>query len=328
MKILVTAGSTQMPIDKVRCITNIFKGRTGTNIAWEAAKKHQVTLIGNSSSQDMINTLQEKEGCRNIIIHKYKTFDHLERLMEREITTGEYDVVIHSAAVSDYKVGIATYEWDDFEWWASCASSVEVDKEGKIPSGKYLLMGLIPTKKLIDQIRNPWGFKGKLVKFKLQVGISDEELLEIAKRSRATSDADYIVANCLEWSQEKAYIIDQYDVVNGTSREDLPRFLLEKLENQPKIVSKKAIDINPYFHSVYCTLDGVEKPFCNDIVARRWNDNGKITFMLETHNFLTDIDPEDEIRIVEEKPGQYYIDKEEEEIEEFLSNRPKSTTPA
>ena len=32
MKILVTAGNTQVPIDRVRCITNIFSGRTGTRI--------------------------------------------------------------------------------------------------------------------------------------------------------------------------------------------------------------------------------------------------------------------------------------------------------
>ncbi|MFO0803298.1 MAG: phosphopantothenoylcysteine decarboxylase [Gemmataceae bacterium] len=29
MKVLVTAGNTQSPLDRVRCITNIFSGRTG-----------------------------------------------------------------------------------------------------------------------------------------------------------------------------------------------------------------------------------------------------------------------------------------------------------
>jgi phosphopantothenate-cysteine ligase/phosphopantothenoylcysteine decarboxylase/phosphopantothenate--cysteine ligase len=46
MKILVTAGNTQAPIDQVRCITNIFTGRTGTRIALEARERgHDVCLL-------------------------------------------------------------------------------------------------------------------------------------------------------------------------------------------------------------------------------------------------------------------------------------------
>ena len=50
MKVLVTAGATMSPIDKVRAITNIFKGRTGTAIAKYFAKsrRHDVTLITSS----------------------------------------------------------------------------------------------------------------------------------------------------------------------------------------------------------------------------------------------------------------------------------------
>jgi len=39
-------GNTQVPIDRVRCLTNIFTGRTGAAIGWEAcARGHRVTLI-------------------------------------------------------------------------------------------------------------------------------------------------------------------------------------------------------------------------------------------------------------------------------------------
>ena len=45
-KILITAGPTWIPIDKVRVITNIFKGRLGIIIAKEAIKrKAKVTLL-------------------------------------------------------------------------------------------------------------------------------------------------------------------------------------------------------------------------------------------------------------------------------------------
>src|SRR5438128_554561 len=36
MRILVTAGNTLVPIDRVRCLTNVFTGRTGARIALHA----------------------------------------------------------------------------------------------------------------------------------------------------------------------------------------------------------------------------------------------------------------------------------------------------
>ena len=63
MNILVTAGNTQTPLDRVRCITNIFSGRTGARIAAEAAARgHRVTLLtshpevleGEPSSRDLV----------------------------------------------------------------------------------------------------------------------------------------------------------------------------------------------------------------------------------------------------------------------------------
>src|SRR5438034_5962598 len=46
MRILVTAGNTLVPIDRVRCITNIFTGRTGARIALHAQERgHDVTLL-------------------------------------------------------------------------------------------------------------------------------------------------------------------------------------------------------------------------------------------------------------------------------------------
>ena len=83
---------------------------------------------------------------------------------------------------------------------------VKVNSGSKIGSDhNELFLKLVPTAKIIDKIRDPWGFEGTLVKFKLQVGMSDQELLRIAGESREHSLADYIVANCLEWCAERAY---------------------------------------------------------------------------------------------------------------------------
>ena len=241
MKILVTAGSTQVPIDKVRAITNIFHGRTGTEIAryfFDATTKkegedpefcHEVTLITSSPNLFLgAEGLDEVEGApgtyrcilgRKVRVLKFKTFDDLAALMEKEIRTGGYDVVIHSAAVSDYEVA-GVFERGADERLA------EVDSSAKI-SSKYpeLFLRMVPTFKIVDKIRREWGFKGKLVKFKLEVGKTDEELIEIAKRSCAASDTDLIVANCLEWARERAYIIDRNCRVENVTRD----LLAEKL---------------------------------------------------------------------------------------------------
>ena len=222
MRVLVTAGSTQTPIDQVRCISNIFKGKTGGSIAQYFAKHGTITTL--LTSADSETWYRGMEGDHNapfrdrLSVNQYQTFDELAKLMELEITTVKYDVIVHSAAVSDFQVGKVL------------SDAGNVDKSAKISSShQKLYLELTPTIKLIDQIRKPWGFTGKLVKFKLQVGISDLELLAIARKSRQDSRADIIVANCLEWSRERAYIIDAQDQVKSVTRQELPAVLYEML---------------------------------------------------------------------------------------------------
>lgn len=50
------------------------------------------------------------------------------------------------------------------------------------------------------------GFAGKLVKFKLEVGVSETELEDIAERSRSHSRADLMCANTLEGMHDWALI--------------------------------------------------------------------------------------------------------------------------
>jgi phosphopantothenoylcysteine synthetase/decarboxylase len=46
MRVLVTGGNTVVPIDQVRCISNVFRGRTGANLALEACRRgHDVHLL-------------------------------------------------------------------------------------------------------------------------------------------------------------------------------------------------------------------------------------------------------------------------------------------
>lgn len=243
MKILVTAGSTQMPIDHVRTISNIFKGRTGTSIAWHSAKDNEVTLIGNPSSNEMLQAPGMIDRDRKLNLITYKTFDELEAAMEREIRGGDYDAIIHSAAVSDYKpVDILAPEprhWGSSkklpdEYYKETLVSVKAAKVSSEHPEIYIKC--VQTPKLIDYIREPWGFKGVLVKFKLQVGITKEQLLEIAWNSRKVSSADLIVANVLDDFNQPSpnmYICGDGLLVEST-RVDLPANVLRFVEEYRK----------------------------------------------------------------------------------------------
>ena len=74
-------------------------------------------------------------------------------------------MVVHAAAVSDYAVA------------GVFAGGADVSA-GKVKSSHpELWLKLTPTPKLVDRIRDPWGFRGTLVKFKLEVGLGEPELL-------------------------------------------------------------------------------------------------------------------------------------------------------
>ena len=210
-KVLITGGSTRTMIDKVRAVTNIFSGRTGANISkYFQENGYDVTFITS-------NPLVVEGFTGNLI--SYNTFDELYDLMQNEICNNSYDIIIHSAAVSDYKCSAVCVfdENKDF---------VELDSSGKIASNnKELYLKMTPTVKIIDKIRG-WGFTGKLIKFKLQVDISDEELLSIARKSRTHSNADIIVANCLEWATKRAYIIDDKNE-RSIERSELAKVLFD-----------------------------------------------------------------------------------------------------
>jgi len=156
--------------------------------------------------------------------NSYRTYDDLLELMESYyLHLQPPDIIIHSAAVSDYSVEQTFYMKDDVLVPVS-GSDKKISSEHK-----ELYLKLVPTEKIVDLIRPAWGFTGQLVKFKLQVGISDEELIEIARRSREHSDADIVVANCLEWSRDRAYIIGRDNEPQNVTRSELPEKLYERL---------------------------------------------------------------------------------------------------
>src|SRR4051812_47621670 len=98
MRILVTAGNTLTPIDRVRGITNIFTGRTGAAIAARACQRGDAVTLLTSHPEALDRPTDER-----LTIEHYRTFDELAERLERGVRAGEYDALIHCAAVSDYR---------------------------------------------------------------------------------------------------------------------------------------------------------------------------------------------------------------------------------
>ena len=234
MRFLVTAGNTQTSIDRVRCLTNIFSGRTGGRIAAAAhARGHTVCLL--TSHPESVPFPAPAPTWR---LTAYKTFEDLEDLLRQEVQHGGYDVIIHAAAVSDFaQAGVfvpapgTQFDPDSATW----SSSDELPRLVDVAAGKVkskhgeLWLRLTPTSKLVDQMRTAWGFRGVLVKFKLEVDVGDEELLKIAERSRLESQANWMVANTLEGMQEWAFVGPVNGAYEKVLRTDLGDRLLDLL---------------------------------------------------------------------------------------------------
>lgn len=239
MRMLVTAGNTWTMLDKVRCITNIFTGRTGGILALEAfGRGHAVTLV--TSNAEILRDLSDSPpNCERWNVVLYRTFEDLQSVLEDLIRPNRFDAVLHSAAVSDYQsAGIFTgstgtqFDVSTGQWSHVSGGTPTLNDRsaGKVKSDESeLWIRLVRTPKLVDQFREPWGFRGVLVKFKLEVGKSDAELLTIAERSRQQSNADFIVANTLEEAGTWAFLGagDEYQKV---SRTELPAKLLGMVE--------------------------------------------------------------------------------------------------
>lgn len=210
-KILITAGSTWVALDKVRVITNIFRGNLGYKIAETASRAGaKVTLLLGAG----IDPKSTKDYNINVVRFKY--FDELNELVKSNLKNNSFDIMINSAAISDY--------------------TPENPFDGKVKSGKNrLIIKLKPTIKIIDYVKKivPNIF---LVKFKLEVGVTDKELINIAYKSMQHSKADLIVANKYDekFKDHSAYIIDKEKNIrkcNGKKEiaEDLLKILSERL---------------------------------------------------------------------------------------------------
>lgn len=237
MHVLVTAGNTLTLIDQVRCLTNIFTGRTGAAIALEAhSRGHSVTLL--TSHPEAVNELARGRPLTDHWkVRHYRTYEDLQSRMSESIEPGGLDAIVHCAAVSDYLCGgvyapapATRFDPENAHWYGD-PPALANRLAGKVKSDEpELWLRLVRAPKLVDLVRADWGFRGLLVKFKLEVGLSDDELLDVAERSRAQSDADLMVANTLDGAPLYAFVGTGAGLYERVTRAELAARLLDRLE--------------------------------------------------------------------------------------------------
>jgi phosphopantothenoylcysteine synthetase/decarboxylase len=157
--------------------------------------------------------------------------------MSESIIAGGYDAIIHSAAVSDFLSAGVYGPAEDTHFdaasaqWRGDPPRMLDRRAGKVKSSEpELWLRLVRAPKLVDLVRGEWGFRGVLVKFKLEVDVTEERLLRIAEESRRQSGADLMVANTLDGAAEWAFLGPLDAKYERLTRPDLSPRLLDAVE--------------------------------------------------------------------------------------------------
>jgi len=232
LHLLVTAGPTREKIDEVRDWGNIFTGKTGLDLALAFLELGSVTLLtSNEGHAREFDGYSGKGGMLGAEV--FHSHAELRGLLEERMTSGDrVDVVAMTAAVADYSPR-AVYRVVERREENPKAESrnpnggkgreMWVVEEVSAPKVKSVFDEIAVlggrTEKLVDLFRTKWAFRGALIKFKLEVGLTDEELIRVASASRVASGADLMVANTLAMARPSggegaAYLIDG----NGAAR--------------------------------------------------------------------------------------------------------------
>ena len=180
-RILITCGPTWIPVDDTRIISNISTGKLGQIIAKDLSKVGcKVTLLEGPVKRPLKSS--------SIAVKKFCYYDEFLSLVKNTLKR-KYDIIIHAAAVSDYKLKRP---------FSSKISSTH----------KKLTLELVPTRKIINLIKrlNPKAF---LVGFKLKSALSKEKAKQESKVLFEKAKCDLVIANSLNNQKYGGYILDK-----------------------------------------------------------------------------------------------------------------------
>ena len=167
-RILITGGPTIEPIDPIRILTNRSSGRTGIELAKEAYKQGAEVTLVHSKELNLGGIKEVKVGTAREMIDTGVT-----ELREGKEKEEGYDVLISSAAISDFTAD---------------------SSETKISSGEEFYLHLVPTGKLIDEVKREFP-ELVIVGFKAETNVYEEELIRKAREKMEDHNIEMVVAN-------------------------------------------------------------------------------------------------------------------------------------
>jgi phosphopantothenoylcysteine decarboxylase / phosphopantothenate---cysteine ligase len=198
-KILIISGSTAEKVDPIRILTNRASGKTGIELGLEAYRRGaEVAIIH-----------RWKLGLPFKEVYAESAREFLDSAIQ-ELSKG-YDALISSAAIADYTL-------DPYEQ--------------KIKSGQDLTLKLKPTAKVVKVVRSSYPDL-KIVGFKAETNVPEEELILRAKRSMRISGLNLMVANDVGHGgmgsdENRVLIIDAHEV--------------KKADGKKSIIARKVMD--------------------------------------------------------------------------------------
>ncbi len=223
-KILITAGGSEEPIDAVRSIINFSTGTTGLFIANYFAKRgYEVDLVANLKTPLVINK-------NNINLFKFKTFLDLKAQLEYLLNKNSYELIIHSAAVNDFRVKKITTQNDDEIYLTSTSQKIS-------SANSSLSINLVKNEKLISLISNK-AKKAIICAFKLTNALKKAEQIQKINTLIDTSNPHFVIHNDLNKINKDDHPFDIYKnndksasiIDQGNSKLDMAQKLQKLLE--------------------------------------------------------------------------------------------------
>lgn len=251
MRILITAGGTSEPIDRVRAITNHSTGKLGAAIA-AAFLQYPQAVIDYVTTKQAVNPVEDSR----IRLHYIESTADLLATLQLLLEQTAYTAVIHSMAVSDFTTENSFSQEQFLALFTQQLTTAAVDSElspaaleaaltaisslpqvdKKISSDtERLILVLKKTPKVIQQIKQLQPAT-LLVGFKLLVGVDKDELLATAQAALKKNQADFVLANDLESitaSHHTGYLLHKDGTIQeAATKQDIAQLIAAAIYNR------------------------------------------------------------------------------------------------
>ena len=188
--VLITGGPTNEYIDEVMKITNMSSGKIAVELANKFAENGYgvILLLTKTVKGQEVDMFASRSGCSLI---RFETTDELLNALH-SFAGANIDLIIHSAAVADYKPEFSFRLEDMADEIARYVH--DNTKISSLEPNLTVKLGLTP--KIIKSLRS-WFPNAFICGFKLLEGVSEKELVDAAMKQIRSCNTNIVFANDL-----------------------------------------------------------------------------------------------------------------------------------